>query len=291
MTAPTTSQKITRRSASNLALAFILLPRDKRHAMAALYAFCREVDDAADNDEIPAEKRSELLDHWRDDIAAAWAGGAPELEVNRELQQFIPKYHLPLEHFHALIEGMRMDLTLTRYETMAELEVYCHRAASVVGLLSIEIFGYRNAACRDYAVHLGKALQLTNILRDVEADAARGRIYLPLELLRKFGVTETSILHGDYSPNYGRLAAQVALHARRHYERARELLPREDRRAMIAAELMGAVYWRLLLKLERESFNVFNAEPVRIGKPRKIWLILRTAIREGAGFPGVNYGG
>lgn len=269
------SRAITRKSASNLALAFVLLPRDRRDAMSALYAFCRQVDDAGDDLSVPIEERRRLLAAWRQDVRLACEGGQPHLPVNIELQPVIRQYRLPFTLFDELIRGVEMDLDIKRYETMAALEQYCYRVASVVGLLSIEIFGYRNPACKEYAICLGKALQLTNILRDVGHDAALGRIYLPLEDLRKFHVREEDILRGVYSEDYCSLANKIAQHARHFYQRARELLPPEDRRAMAAAELMGSVYWRLLLKLERERFNVFAARPTRLSKGCKMMLVAR----------------
>ncbi|MDW8308750.1 MAG: presqualene diphosphate synthase HpnD [Verrucomicrobiales bacterium] len=269
------SRAITRRSASNLALAFVLLPRAKRDAMSALYAFCREVDDVADETSAPLAERRARLAAWREDLRRAATGGQPQLPVNRELQPVIARYRLPLELFDELLQGVEMDLEITRYADYPQLELYCYRVASVVGLLSIEIFGYRNPACRDYAVHLGRALQFTNILRDVRTDAARGRIYLPQTELTRFGVAPEEILHGEFSERYAALAASVAERARGFYRQARATLPSEDRRAMVAAELMGAVYWRLLNKLAARRFNVFDRAPVRLSRAGKLALILR----------------
>jgi phytoene synthase len=172
-----------------------------------------------------------------------------------------------------------MDLDIKRYENYDALELYCYRVASVVGLLSIEIFGYQNAVCRDYAVYLGKALQLTNILRDVRTDAKRGRVYLPLDELARFDVSPEEILRHEYSERFAALAASVAGRARHFYQLARETLPAADRRAMVAAELMGTVYWRLLLKLEAKQFNVFGPKPTRLNRCQKLALILRTWCR------------
>src|SRR5450432_1115375 len=219
------SRAITRKSASNLALAFILLPRAKRDAMSALYAFCREVDDVADNETVPVEKRRAQLSEWRADVQRAGENQPPRFPVNRELQPVIQQFHLPFALFDELIKGCEMDLDTKRYETFEQLELYCHRVASVVGLLSIEIFGHRNLACRDYAVYLGKALQLTNILRDVRTDDARGRIYLPQSELENFDVCENEILACKYTENYRALAASVAGHARNYYALARRTLP------------------------------------------------------------------
>ena len=284
------SQAITRKSASNLALAFILLPKPKREAMAALYAFCREVDDVADEDATPAATRAAQLAEWRVDIRQACNGGAPRFPVNREFQPFIEQYQLGFELFDELIQGCEMDLHTTSYETYAQLELYCHRVASVVGLLSIKIFGYKNPACETYAVQLGQALQLTNILRDVRADAERGRIYLPQEELKRFGVTPEEIMRHEYSERYRALAGSVAAQARQFYLRAAQSLPAEDRPAMVAAELMGSVYWQLLLKLEAHQFNVFGAERIRLGRAHKIFLILRSWLQFVTGSPHSPYG-
>lgn len=284
------SETITRNSASNLALAFVLLPAEKRRAMSALYAFCREVDDIADDEARPIEERRLKLQAWREDIARACDGAPPQFAVNRELQPFIRDHRLEFGLFDELIKGVEMDLEIRRYETMAELEQYCYRVASVVGLLSIEVFGYKNPACREYAVELGKALQLTNILRDVRNDAERGRIYLPIESLAKFGVTQAEILAGEYSDRYHGLASSVAQRARMHYVKAREVLPPEDRRAMATAELMGSVYWRLLQKLERRRFNVFDHGETRLNKLQKLFLILRMWYRVWRGNLLPNYG-
>jgi phytoene synthase len=281
---------ITRKSASNLALAFLLLPRAKRDAMSALYAFCREVDDVTDHESAPVEKRREQLAAWRADIRRACAGETPQFTVNRELQPVIREYRLPFPLFDELLKGCEMDFDIKRYENFEQLELYCYRVASVVGLLSIEIFGYQNPACRHYAVHLGKALQFTNILRDVRTDAGRGRIYLPLDELKKNGVSPEEILRHEYSDRYARLAADVAERAKQFYRRARQTLPAEDRRAMVAAELMGSVYWQLLQKLERQQFNVFGREPTRLSKAQKTLLVLRAWLRLAFGAATPNYG-
>jgi 15-cis-phytoene synthase len=285
------SQQITRRSASNLALAFILLPREKREEMVALYAFCREIDDVSDEEVRPIELRRTHLQEWREDVRAASAGTTPRFAVNRELQPVIARRKLPFELFDELIKGVEMDLDIFRYDTIEDLEKYCYRVASVVGLLSIEIFGYSSPACREYAIHLGKALQLTNILRDVRNDAERGRIYLPQTALKEFSVSEREILGGEYSSRYARLAQSIAARAKWHYGKARELLPAADRRSMATAELMGAVYWKLLRKLERRQFNVFEFSETKLTKLHKLFLISRMWYRAWRGTLLPNYGG
>jgi phytoene synthase len=284
------SRTITKKSASNLALAFILLPKPRRDAMSVLYAFCREVDDVADEDLAPVEKRREQLAAWREDVRQACENGNPQFAVNRELQPVIREFQLPFSLFDELIQGCEMDLQIKRYENYEQLELYCYRVASVVGLLSIGIFGYRNPASREYAIYLGKALQLTNILRDVRTDAERGRIYLPRSELARFNVSEQEILNFEYSERFRNLAESAAARAKKFYQLARETLPAEDRRAMVAAELMGSVYWRLLRKLERQQFNVFGPEPTRLSKGQKILLIFRSWCRFAVGATSPNYG-
>jgi 15-cis-phytoene synthase len=284
------SETITRKSASNLALAFVLLPPEKRRGMSALYAFCREVDDIADDETRPVAERRARLQAWREDAARACAGEAPVFPVNRELQPFIRERRMPFSLFDELIQGVEMDLDIRRYETMEELGQYCYRVASVVGLLSIEIFRYQNPRCREYAVHLGKALQLTNILRDVRNDAERGRIYLPREEMARFGVTEAEIMAGEYSERYFALARSIGAAARAHYAQARASLPAEDRPAMATAELMGSVYWRLLQKLERRRYDVFGRGETRLSKAQKLFLILRMWYRLWRGNRAPNYG-
>jgi 15-cis-phytoene synthase len=284
------SRTITRNSASNLAMAFILLPRAKRDAMSALYAFCRQVDDVADNETIAAATRRAQLAAWREDVRRACGTELPQFPVNRELQPVIHQYLLPFEHFDALLKGVEMDLDVKRYKDYDALELYCYRVASVVGLLSIEVFGHRDPACKQYAVFLGKALQLTNILRDVQSDAKRDRIYLPLSELARFNVAPEEILGLEYSDRFRELAKSVAERARRFYQQASATLPAVDRRAMIAAELMGSVYWRLLRKLEAKGFDVFGPERTRLNGGQKALLILRTWCRFISGAAAPSYG-
>lgn len=284
------SRALTKKSASNLALAFVILPREKRDAMAALYAFCRAVDDVADEDSVTVEERRQELASWREDIRRACENERPQFVLNQEFQPIIQKFKLPFVRFDELIKGCEMDLEKLRYETFDELELYCYHVASVVGLLSIEIFGYTNAASHDYAVYLGKALQLTNILRDVKNDAGRGRIYLPQTELKKFNVSEADILGSRYSQAYRALAASVAERAKAFYRLAQNTLPAEDRKAMVAAELMGSVYWNLLEKLERENFDVFGPKPPKLGKSRKLALIANSWLRHVTGVNSRSYG-
>ncbi|MBM3821297.1 MAG: presqualene diphosphate synthase HpnD [Verrucomicrobia bacterium] len=290
MNEPVHSQAITVQSASNLALAFVILPKQQRQGMTALYAFCRAVDDIADEDQESVANRRRKLERWREGVADACRGREPDLPVLRELFPVIQNRRLPYSLLDELIQGVEMDLEIRRYENYQELELYCYRVASVVGLLSIEIFGYTDPGCREYAVHLGKALQLTNILRDVRNDAERGRLYLPLEEMRSFGVTEAQIFERRYSESYWKVASSVASRAEHFFNAARAALPERDRRSMVAAELMGAVYWRLFRKLHAARFDVFGPRPTRVGSMAKACLILRAWLRATLGTFSPSYG-
>jgi phytoene synthase len=258
--------------------------------MAALYAFCRCVDDVADEESMPLDERRAGLASWREDIRRACDGGRPEKRVNVELQPFIRQHGLRFELFDELIQGVEMDLDIKRYATYADLEQYCYRVASVVGLLSIEILGYTDPRCLEYANHLGKALQLTNILRDVRTDAERGRIYLPAEELARFNVTEEEILSFQYSSRFRDLARSVSRRATEFYRQAGAALPARDRKSMAAAEVMGAVYWRLLKKIEQAEFDVLGPKLTRLTRGQKVALIVRTWFRLFSGASAPNYG-
>ncbi len=284
------SHAITKKSASNLAMAFVLLPKARADAMAKLYAFCRQVDDVADETARPVDDRRRELARWRTEIRRLYEGAGASSPVVEELAPVIRAHKLSLGLFEEILNGVEMDLDVSRYETYGELDAYCYRVASAVGLQSIEIFGYSNPACRDYAVHLGKALQLTNILRDVRNDAERGYIYIPLAELARYEVSEREILSLNYSERFQALAGSVASRARSFYQQARQSLPPSERGSMIAAELMGSVYWELLLQLQRRRFDVFREPRVRVSKPRKLLLILRTWMRLKMGFEAPHYG-
>lgn len=248
-------QDVTRKSSSNFFSAFKLLGPVQRQALFAVYAFCRFVDDAADD--ATSREPQALLDTWRCELDAVYAG-APTRKVGVALVDAVARFGLERRHFEDILRGVEMDLTARRYLTFEQLEEYCYLVASAVGLLCIEIFGYSNPAARGYAVDLGLAFQLTNILRDVEEDARRGRIYLPLEDLKHFGVDEEELLAGRYSPRLGALLAFECGRARAFYLRAHGTLPPEDRRSLAVAEAMCAIYERLLHRIEARRFDVFG---------------------------------
>ena len=281
MIQPSQSQLVTAKSGSNLAAAFFLLPKAKRRAMVTLYAFCREVDDAADDDSVPSAKRAASLQQWRDDIRRACEWGEPQFQVCRELRPFIRQFALPFYLFDELLVGMESDLEKNRYRDFDELKLYCHRVASVVGLLSIRIFKCDGDEAERYAENLGQALQLTNILRDVAEDAKRGRIYLPQSMLEKHEVAEDDILNGRFTAGYANATQEIAERAWAHYRLARESFPEEQRQQLVASEAMGGIYWRLLGKLRAVQYNVFqsNGRRLKINHLDKLGIGLKTWLR------------
>lgn len=274
------SARLTRKSRSNFYYAFLTLPAEKRRGIYALYSFCRAVDDCVDEEDGGGAAG---LDDWLDEIDRCFGGRPPATALGRELAETVERFSIPRVALEDIVAGCRMDLTESRYESFADLRVYCERVASAVGLASIEIFGYRSPGTCDYAVDLGLALQLTNILRDVAVDARRGRLYLPLEDLARFGVRESEVFaatEGSASrgPEIGRLLAFQAERARGHYRAAAERLPPEDRRSMLAAEIMGGIYRSLLEELAARGYPI-GGERVRLGSATKAWLALRTVAR------------
>ncbi len=265
------AEGITHRSRTNFLYSFLILPRAQRRAIETVYAFCRIVDDIVDGDGPATTNPQQELDRWRSEIHACFNGQRPSHPVARELKTILQTFPIPEEHFLALIRGMEMDLVRRRYATFAELDEYCYHVASVIGLMCIEIFGYRHASARDYAIHLGKALQLINIVRDVPEDAARGRVYLPLDEMARFGVTEEALRAGVYDEPFIQLAAQQAARARRFRFQALAALRREDRPSMVAAEIMATIYFKLLDQMEAMRFNVFHHRP-RLSKLQKAMI-------------------
>jgi phytoene synthase len=267
--------EITRQSKSNLALAFMSLGRERRRDMTVFYAFCRVIDDIADaSDASVEEKRRSLLD-WR-----SWLRDSTpeEPQLARDLRAVLAKYSIAPEMAEEIIAGVEMDLDKSRYATFEELRVYCYRVACAVGLVSIEIFGYRNPACKDYAVALGLALQMTNIIRDVGKDLQNDRIYLPQEDLARFDYPEAELRGRQHNDRFVRLMEFEAARAQEFFRQAAVLLPREDRRSMVAAEIMGSVYRALLLRIELDKFRVFEKE-YRLSKLEKAGRIAAQLVR------------
>jgi phytoene synthase len=262
-------QQRASRSGSSFYYSFLFLPPERRRAITALYAFCREVDDVVDDVTDPTVARTKLA-WWRNEVVAIYAGNAQH-PVGRALQPVVLRFDLPQAHLQAVIDGMQMDIDRNRYLDFAELETYCHRVAGVVGLLSAEIFGRSDPATQGYARDLGIAFQLTNIIRDVGEDARRGRIYLPQDELARHGVPASALLQRQESDAFrAMMAAQVA-RARGWYERAIAQLPASDRVAQRPGIIMAAIYRTLLDEIEREHYAVLN-QRIALTPLRKLWL-------------------
>jgi len=257
--------KITRDSKSNLALAFVALGRERRKDITIFYAFCRVVDDIADSSDVTFDQKAAGLRAWRNWIRESTPG---EPDLARDLRGLYGKYAITPEMLDEIIDGVEMDVGNVRYRTFEDLRLYCYRVASAVGLVSIEIFGYRNPACRDYAVQLGLALQMTNIIRDVGKDLGSGRIYLPQEDLARFDYSEMDLRQRKYTDAFVRLMEFESDRAENFFSRAAALLPREDRRSMVAAEIMASVYHTLLRRMKKDRFRVFDKE-YRLSKIQK----------------------
>ena len=257
--------KITRDSKSNLALAFVALGRERREDITIFYAFCRVIDDIADSTETTPEEKARALTAWRKWIRESTLG---EPALARDLRGLFTKYAITPPMLEEIIDGVEMDLRSVRYETFEELLRYCYRVASAVGLVSIEIFGYRNPACRDYAIQLGFALQMTNIIRDVGKDLSNGRIYLPQEDLARFDYSESDLSQRKHNEAFVRLMEFETARAEEFFAKAAALLPREDRRSMVAAEIMASVYHALLRRMKSDRFRVFQKE-YRLSKIEK----------------------
>jgi 15-cis-phytoene synthase len=265
------AKEITKKSQSNLAFAFIALPKEKRRDITTFYAFCRRVDDAADDPDVPLSKRRLWLQGWRRWLLRSQPdepGFAPELRA------LINKYRIDRLLFEEILLGVEMDLEPVRFENFEALHRYCYRVASAVGLVSIEIFGYRNAQCKEYAHKLGVALQLTNIIRDVDKDLSNGgRIYLPLSELTMFGYSEEELQARTYNNAFVRLMQFQSERAHSFFREAKRLLPTEDRRSMVAAEGMRAIYLALLERMEKDRFRLFE-KTYRLSRLEKAMLIL-----------------
>jgi phytoene synthase len=249
--------KITRESKSNLALAFVSLGRERRRDITTFYAFCRLIDDVADDVDLHVEEKKCRLTLWRESLHGSTPG---EPALAPEIRRLTEKYSLTAEMLEEIIAGVEMDLTNFRYAAFTDLQVYCYRVASAVGLVSIEIFGYRNPACKEYAIQLGLALQMTNIIRDVGKDLYQGRIYLPQEDLAHFNYSETELQGRQYNERFIQLMSFEAQRAQDFFARAAALLPCEDRQSMVAAEIMASIYRALLRRMELDKFRVFEKE-------------------------------
>ncbi len=261
---------------SNFAPSFVFLRRPQREAILRLYSFCRALDDVSDSS-LPPEEKRRLLEHWESELRLCYEG-TPGEPIMRELKKTIQDFHIGREPLVELLDGVRMDLDISRYRNFVQLSQYCYRVAGTVGVICLDIFNCPKEKCRDYAVALGLAFQITNILRDIKEDAGRGRIYLPQDELLHFGYTEEEMLSGVYNDRFVNLMRFQAERATDYFRRAADLLPPQYRRRLLASEIMAETYFALLKKIEALGYNVFD-QPIRISRPHKYSLAARTAIK------------
>jgi len=251
------AKEISKKSNSSFYYAFNLLPSAKRDAMNTVYAFCRQTDDIVDEGNDPASLKYEKLRKWRIELEKSFSGHSEYLILNK-LSSTIQKFNIPLEPFFELLKGMEMDLQKNRYLTFDDLQLYCYRVASTVGLMCVEIFGYKHASTRDFAINLGIALQLTNILRDIKKDAENGRIYLPQEDLKKFNYNENDILNQTYNSNFTEMMKYESDRAKEYFDKATASLNIEDKAEMFAARAMQHIYCKMLGKIVDVDYDVYN---------------------------------
>ncbi len=269
-------QQKTAQSGSSFYYSFLFLPPERRRAITALYAFCREVDDTVDEASDQSVARIKLA-WWRNEVTQMYTG-TPTHPVMLALQPHLQPYDLKQEHLQAIIDGMEMDLDQSRYLDYPNLKTYCWHVAGVVGILSASIFGVTNPQTLKYAETLGLAFQLTNIIRDVGEDARKGRIYLPINELQQFGVTAADLLNARHSEKFEALMKFQADRAQKLYDEAFALLPQEDRRAQRPGLMMAAIYRTLLDEIERDGFHVLT-QKISLTPLRKLWLAWKTYVR------------
>jgi len=266
------AKEIAKTSKSSFYYAFSLLPGNKRDAMNTVYAFCRQTDDIIDDGNDSEEIKYEKLRKWRIELEKSFNGRSDYYLFNK-LVGIIRQFNIPIEPFFELIKGMEMDLQQKRYLNFDELVLYCYRVASTVGLMCIEIFGYKDKSAKDFAINLGLALQLTNILRDIRTDASLGRIYLPQQDLEKFSYSERDLLNNVYNENFIHLMKYEADRARNYFDKANHFLNFEDKPSMFAARAMQHIYYKLLQKIEARNYNVFD-EKIKVSKFEKVGISL-----------------
>jgi len=266
-------QKKAVASGSSFYYSFLFLAAERRRAITALYAFCREVDDVVDECSDAQLARTKLA-WWRLEVGKLFEG-KPSHPVTNALRPCIEKFQIKAEHLNEIIDGMEMDLTQTRYLDFAGLERYCYHVAGAVGLLAAGIFGYRDPRTLDYAKNLGTAFQLTNIIRDVGEDARKNRIYLPMDELQRFEVPAADLLQAKYSENFRKLMEFQTRRAEYYYDKAMQSLPAEDRRTQRSGLIMAAIYRATLAEVERDGFKVLT-QRTSLTPLRKLWLAWKT---------------
>jgi phytoene synthase len=277
MSAQAYCQQKAAASGSSFYYSFLFLPKAKREAITALYAFCREVDDVADECTDINIARTKLA-WWRNEIRQLYTGN-PQHPVTQALLPAIQTYKMDEEHFLEIIDGMEMDLDQNRYTDFKQLQLYCYRVASVVGLLSVQIFGYNNRNTLKYAHDLGMAFQLTNIIRDIGEDARRGRIYIPQDEIKKAGLSETDILHGHLSLKMQALIDFQIERAECFYDKALTALPQEDKKSQRTGLIMAAIYRTLLREIKRGGSQQVLHARISLTPLRKLWLAWTTWLK------------
>ncbi|MBU1100414.1 MAG: presqualene diphosphate synthase HpnD [Bacteroidetes bacterium] len=266
------AKDIAQKSKSSFYYAFSLLPANQREAMNTVYAFCRQTDDIVDEGNDSTEVKYQRLREWREELEMALRGTSKFNLLNR-LSGFIRQFNIPIDPFFELIKGMEMDLQRNRYPSFEDLREYCYRVASTVGLMCIEIFGYKNKGTKDYAINLGLAMQLTNILRDIKKDAKLGRIYLPQEDFKKFNYSEKELFSSIYNDNFKSLMEYEAERAKKYFEKANRSLDIIDKSSMFPARAMQHIYFKLLQKLEKAEFDIFTNN-ITVSKFEKVAIAL-----------------
>ena len=251
------SKQIAKESNSSFYYSFSLLAKPKRDAMNTVYAFCRKTDDIVDEGSEPEELKFERLRKWRIELEKALYGTS-DYQLFNKLAAIIKQFNIPIDPFFELIVGMEMDLQRKRYPSFDELKLYCYCVASTVGLICIEIFGYKNKSAKDYAINLGLAMQLTNILRDIKKDSERGRIYLPQKDMNYFNYSENDLIERKYNPEFVSLMKYEAARAEELFKKADQFLDFEDKPSMFPARAMQHIYHTLLTKIEAKNYDIFN---------------------------------
>ncbi|HQI40864.1 MAG: squalene synthase HpnD [Ignavibacteriales bacterium UTCHB2] len=265
-------KEISKKSKSSFYYAFNLLPEEKREAMNTVYAFCRKTDDIVDENLDPTDIKYEKLRKWRIELEKSFSGHSEYILLNK-LGTTISKFNIPLDPFFELIKGMEMDLQKDRYKSFDDLQLYCYRVASTVGLICIEIFGYKHSSTKQFAIDLGIALQLTNILRDISKDAKNGRIYLPQEDLIKFNYSESDLFSFNYNNNFRELMIYESSRAKSYFNLATSHLNLEDKKTMFAARAMQHIYYKILEKIIDKDYDVYNNE-IKVNKIEKVGIAL-----------------
>lgn len=261
--------EITQSSKTNFLYSFSLLPKDKFEAINTVYAFCRQTDDIVDNEMDSTELKFKKIREWKNEFEKALKGSSNYALLN-QVTRIIRNFNIPVEPFFELIKGMEADLQVSRYKDFNTLYQYCFRAAATVGLMCIEIFGYKTESAKQYAVNLGIALQLTNILRDVKFDALNGRIYLPEEDMKKFGYTEDDLMNFRYNDSFVELMKFECKRAREYFEKANDAFAMEDRKQLFPARIMQKIYFNILEKIEKMNYNVFSKK-AKVSKLKKLY--------------------